>query len=316
MVCVVAASRVEARLADIFARLSSSEISDERECGIEIADRSRSDGFEGNMNRHLTDGNGKLGRLLPAGSSLSRAPWMRSSAGQVLVPFERRGRMRACWITVVTAVLLGLQVSGGQDLQLVGKLAAALSDAQDAYKKLEMGRQAAQDALQGKRVTTGGDWARVAEKYDKAAKGAREAPLPSQFQSKNIASVADLANCSTRAATLGKLKAYLDELTAARRHGAAAVAAINERLMEIPKAGEAVTYLMKVHEKLVAVPIYGEKFALDWIDLDAVQLSLNGLESDLKSQKARFSADLAKMDIAIANFNANLSQLTNLTCPK
>src|SRR5689334_23200117 len=86
-----------------------------------------------------------------------------------------------------------------QSLELAGRLASALITAKDAYDNLSILQRAAQDALAGKPISTGGDWSALADRYEQAAERVRAAPLPSEFQSSNVVSVSDFMNCSTRA---------------------------------------------------------------------------------------------------------------------
>jgi hypothetical protein len=204
---------------------------------------------------------------------------------------------------------------GGQTGSIVGKLLSAVNDAKDAYSTITRLESAAHNAIEGKKVTADGDWTKLAGKYAQAAKEAREAPVPSQFQSQNIVSVADLANCVTRPSTMQKLRAYQGELTAARQNGVKSLAILDERLAEVPKAKESLRYLISVHEKLMEVPVYGPAFGLDWVDLETrVQPALNNLADDLKKQREHYADDLSRMATAIANFQANLDQLSRLTC--
>lgn len=223
--------------------------------------------------------------------------------------------LRTCICVLVFVAFNSFTVgtSGAQSLELVGKLASALTEAKDAFENLTVLRAAAADALAGKNVSTGGDWSALADQYDRAAQLAREAPLPSQFQSRNIVSVADLANCSTRSNTIEKLRAYRDELASARGQGSASVARLDESLSEISRAQEALAYLIDVHGKLSTLPIYGQRFAFDWVDLEArVRPALNGLEGDLRRQRSRFVEDLSKLNLSISNFQANLDQMTKM----
>jgi hypothetical protein len=218
----------------------------------------------------------------------------------------------------VAAAVISLTVPGtshAQSLELGGKLLEALNEAHDAFESLTTLHQAAQDALSGRSVSAGSDWSTLADRYDHAAQTARSAPLPSDFQSKNIVSVSDFMDCSKRTDSMDKLRGYLGDLQTARDQGNVSLSNLDQRLTEIPPAQKALTYLINVHQQLVSIPVYGQKFAFDWLDLEArVSPALNSLEAELKNQRARIAADVQKLNSEITNYQANLSQLTNVGC--
>ncbi|WP_447985475.1 hypothetical protein [Nitrospira sp. Nam74] len=196
------------------------------------------------------------------------------------------------------------------------ELIKALNEAKDAHEELEKLRGAADNALHGKPISTGSDWSKLADRYDKLTEAARKSPLPSQFTSANIVSVGDFSNCATRPASIQKLNAYLQDLKDASAKGKTVVASLDATLTkDIPSTRESLVYLIKVHEDLMALPGIGSQFAFDWLDLNTrVLQSLGQLESALKGQKKRYNDNVILLDQEIGNYESNLSKLSQMTC--
>jgi hypothetical protein len=191
--------------------------------------------------------------------------------------------------------------------QVAGRLVSILNDIREANASLTTLQQAAEDALTGRTVSAGTAWATIAERYDKAARTAKEDRLPSEFTSENMPSPSDLSSC---AATLNKLRAYNVDLLSAKEQGNKTMGNMDQRLAEIPRAKEALKYLVGVHEKLASLPVRGQGFALDLLELDRVSVALNGLDGELRNLRRRYAEDLKKLDSMIERFQANLRQFS------
>jgi hypothetical protein len=202
-----------------------------------------------------------------------------------------------------------------QNLKAAGELLGAINEAHDAYESLTTLQNAAQDALAGRSVSAGSDWANLADRYDRAADAATNAPPPSEFQSSNIPSLADFMDCSTHDDSIEKMRAYLVDIQNARDQGNATLAKLDQSLAEIPPAQQALKYLIDVNQQLVAVPIYGLRFQMDWFDLETrVSRSLNGLEGALKEKRKRFAADLQKLSAKGSDLQSKVGGLASIPC--
>lgn len=212
-------------------------------------------------------------------------------------------------------IVLAAVLSTSSVLSAPGSLISALDDIKGAMDKLVILRQAADDALAGKRVTAGSDWAKLAEEFDNAARAAQKAPLPSRFTTRNSVSAEELTDCTERADVLRRLRSYRAEMQQAQSSGRASVEKINLTLARIPKAEAALRYLQQVHEKLVKVPPFGEKFAFDWVDIEAAIGSLGGtLQSALKEQTRRYDLDLNGLDRRIGIYDSNMALISRMEC--
>jgi hypothetical protein len=194
-------------------------------------------------------------------------------------------------------------------LTLAGPTLSALKEAKGSLETLINLKIAATDALAGKTPSIGGDWSKLADSYDKASADAKAAPVPSALtSSNNVVSLAELMNCSTRQSAITKLYGYQTDLRNTQVRGQDGVKQLDGQLADIVTARAALTYLISVHQQLAAVPVYGDKFALDWLDLNTrVSRSLSDLESALKNQRKRFSDDLVVLNTRIQNYQSNLA---------
>jgi hypothetical protein len=184
-----------------------------------------------------------------------------------------------------------------------------MNEANDAIDTLMKLNSAATDALAGKTPSTGGDWSKLADNYDKAAADAKAAPVPSALiPTNNIVSMAELSNCGTRQNAIAKLNGYLADLRSTQTRGQDGLLKIDGQLANVQNARTALTYLISVHEKLMTLPVVGNKFALDWLDLNTrVSRSLGDLDSAFKNQRKRFADDLAILNVKIQNYQSNLA---------
>ena len=70
-------------------------------------------------------------------------------------------------------------------------------------------------------------------------------------------------------------------------------------------------YLIDYHEKLMMVPVFGDLFTPNWIDLNTVVSdSLGELDTAYKSQKQKYSANVSLLGIKISNLQGNINLFT------
>lgn len=222
------------------------------------------------------------------------------------------------WVTLLLAIAaVPFQgVPNPVTLAMVPGLVNALKDGNDAFDDLSKVKKIAEDIDAGRTPDSGGNWGKFADKYDVAAKAAKNAPLPSAIDLSAYAiSASELSNCTTRPAALTKLQGYLQGLQSAKQSGDGAVAQLDSQLQQIPTAQQALAYIIRIHEKLMVAPVIGNKFAWDWLDLNTrVSKSLGDYQTALKDQRKRFADDLALLNTRIGNLQANLTALRQLPC--
>jgi hypothetical protein len=195
-------------------------------------------------------------------------------------------------------------------LKLSVKVYEAISKANEALEDIKNVEQVVRDIENGETPSvTENKWAKLGEKYSTVAKEVRQAPLPTDFdQKKYKVELNDLQSCATREKSLTKIKGFLQELKEAQVRGQNSIIDLDKSLFEADKSREALTYLIKVHEKLVDVPIYGSIFTWDWFELNtSVSTSLGDLTSALKFQRQKIDAELKKLSLYIPNLEGNLT---------
>jgi hypothetical protein len=192
-------------------------------------------------------------------------------------------------------------------------MATAIVESNEALDTMNRLQQAAQDALAGKPISIGTDWSKLADRYDKAARDAKSAPLPAAIPQTEPVSVEDLRKCTTRAEAIHKLTNYLTDLRASQSSGQELEKTLDKQLANIQHAKQALAYLITVHEKLMALPVVGTSFGLDWVDLNTrVSDSLAGLDDALKGNRKRTDEALSTLSIKIRNYESNLSLINTL----
>ena len=228
-----------------------------------------------------------------------------------------RGRMRALHkiLPPLSLLLLSLPTLG-QNLELAGKLIAAIKETNDALTILDSVHTAATNALAGKPVTAGSDWYKLAVKFTVAAEDTKAVLLPSEIVVSEPVTASELANCSTRENAVGKLNSYLTGLKNARLSGQNSIQSLDDELKKVAAAKEGLAYLIRVHEQLIKVPVYGDLFVNSWIDLNTtVGESLGDLNSAYTDLKKRFAENVATLAQQISNLESNISLLTPCTPP-
>jgi len=202
-------------------------------------------------------------------------------------------------------------------LALSVKVYESIEEARKALGEIEAVQAVVQDIEAGKTPSvTQNQWTGLGDDYKALAKKIREAPLPTDFdKEKYTVSLSDLKSCSTREASINKLRGFLQELKDARKRGDAGLIQLGASLSEADKARVALKYLIDVHEKLASIPVYGSIFAWDWFELNTdVSASLSDLTSALKSQQKKLQGELAKLNLYIPNLEGNLTLFDPATC--
>jgi hypothetical protein len=199
----------------------------------------------------------------------------------------------------------------GQSLQLAGKLLGAMNEANDALNTLDTLQTAASDALVGNRVSAGTGWSKLADRFNKAAADAESAPLPPDPVVTQPVSAAELADCKTRAGAVAKLTSYLNDLRSSRQATQESLRSLDHQLTRIAQGRRALEYLINVHEQLIKVPIYGDLFVLNWVDLNtSVSDSFGELESAFRAQRQKYFTNDRALGLRIGNLQSNISLFT------
>jgi hypothetical protein len=216
--------------------------------------------------------------------------------------------VRVCTTLLCAFFVFGTRCTAQEPLVMAGKIVSAMKEANDALELLGELQGAASDVLTGKTPSMDTDWSQLADKYDRAAVDALAAPSSSSLvPTNNIVSVDQLSNCGTRQNAVAKVNAYLTDLVATQEKGQVAVSTLDTQLANVKKAWTALDYLTKHYEKLMALPLIGNRFALDWFDLHTrIPQSLSNLETAFSAQREKFAADLAILDTRIKNYRSNL----------
>jgi hypothetical protein len=152
------------------------------------------------------------------------------------------------------------------------------------------------------------DWGELANKYRMAAQTIDKAPLSTEFDSKEYAvSLDEMKNCKLKQQSLEKMNGYLKELKDGQERGKESIIKLNQIVAKIKISREVLRYCIDVHQKLMQVPIFGQKFALDWLELEIdVTDALNIFEQAIQKQRKKIKAEQAKLDMYVPNFESNL----------
>ena len=200
-------------------------------------------------------------------------------------------------------------------LKMSAEAGNALKTADDAFSDLNSVLHMVQD-IENKRKpnVTESRWTELATEYQQAAATLSQAPLPTDFnREKYRFSIDELNYCDTDDQSLAKATGYLSELRGALPRGQDEVGKLDLRLNRIAAARQALTYLISVHDKLITVPIYGEIFKWDWLELNTeVSDSLNTLQAAVNAQKKKLTGEMAKISQYITNLQSNLSLLEQM----
>ena len=202
-----------------------------------------------------------------------------------------------------------------QNLELSAKLVSAIHEADDAFDTLDTLHTAALDALAGKRVSAGTNWSRLADLYSKAALDTSNVGLPSEMVISEPVAASDFASCPSRRSAVAKANSFVYQLTNARSIGQQSIVSLNAQLDKVANAKKALAYLIDVHAKLIQVPVYGDLFIMNWVDLNSsVTDALGDLGTAYQRLKDRYEKDAATLAQKIANIESNLALLT--PCPE
>ena len=177
-----------------------------------------------------------------------------------------------CVLAAIIFVSFGCQPATAQGTVVIGaKMVNGLTEANGAISTLIALRQASSDALAGHPPSSGGDFVKLADQYKKAAADVSAAPLPTTLiPTANTVSVAALTNCATRQNAITKLNNFLGDLLTTQQKGQVSLSQLDDEQTHIAKAEEALTFLTSSFQKLSQIPVFGDQFALHWLDLQGV----------------------------------------------
>ena len=164
--------------------------------------------------------------------------------------------------------------------------------------------------------TPANHWSDLTDRYRKAIKQIRAAPLPTSFDPSPYAfTPAQLSNCATRQASLQKAQGYLAELNAGKQRADAEVVKIDDEIGRVKRADTAISYLIDKHVTLSALPEFGSVFLLDFLTLETeVHPALGDLDTTLKEHRRKLNDERQRLMVAANNLRSNLALLEKLNC--
>lgn len=199
---------------------------------------------------------------------------------------------------------------GAEALKAYDLLDGATSDLLNVQKVVA-------DIESGKKPTIPSNhWDTLSERYQSAARILKNAPMPTDFdKSKYAFSPQELANCGLREQNISKARGYLAELQASDSRGHEAIGTLDSQLTQMNQAEQAIKYLIKVHDKLITIPIYAETFKWDWYTLNVdVTNSLSDLRSATEDRKKKINDQLATLPTLIRNLQSNIDLIKATRC--
>lgn len=204
-------------------------------------------------------------------------------------------------------------------LKLASEVYQAQQELNDAYETVNKVQLIVKDIEAGKTpniASYGSDWSVLANGYKNAAARLRKAPLVTDFdQSKYALSLAELQNCHLRDQNFGKLRGYNTELQQGLQRGQAELAKLQTSKDLISKTQAALRYLIDVNGKLMGVPVYGQIFQWNWVDLElGVRPALSDLSSAVNEQEKKLKNEMTKVTQQTQNLTSNIALLENSIC--
>jgi hypothetical protein len=159
-------------------------------------------------------------------------------------------------------------------------------------------------------------WSDLTDRYRKAIKQIRAAPLPTSFDpSPYKFTPAQLSNCATRQASLQKAQGYLAELNAAKQREHAEELKVYDEILRVKKVNTAISYLIDKHVALSALPEFGSIFLLDFLTLETeVHPALADVDTTLKEHRKKLIDEGQRLLVAANNLRSNLALLEKLNC--
>jgi hypothetical protein len=159
-------------------------------------------------------------------------------------------------------------------------------------------------------------WSDLTDRYRKAIKQIRAAPLPTSFDPSPYAfTPTQLSNCATRQTSLQKAQGYLAELKTAKERADAEVVKVDDEINRVKKANVAIGYLIDKHLALSAMPTFGTVFLLDFLTLETeVHPALADLDTTLKEHRKKLIDESQRLMVAANNLKSNLEVLAKLSC--
>jgi hypothetical protein len=194
--------------------------------------------------------------------------------------------MKYTFLILLFTVIFQVNLKSQNLLKLSAEVISAANDLQNSLSDLQKMKNAIKDIEEKKAPNISqNEWGELANKYRKAGQVIDKAPLPTEFDSKEFAvSLDDMKNCKLKERNLKKMDGYLIELKEGQERGRESIIKLNKIAAKIKVSKELLRYCIDVHEKLILLPIFGQKFAWDWVELEIdVTDALNVFEESIKN---------------------------------
>jgi hypothetical protein len=224
-----------------------------------------------------------------------------------------------CKYIIIVLIVLSVTNACAQDaLKIATEVYQSIDQLKSAYDDIDKVKHVVSDIEHGKAPTVKDNkWANLADKYIAATKELESAPLPTDFDKSKYEISATGLDCSGLPDLVKKAYGYLDALKQAKQRGDDAIVKLNAASVLADSASSALIYLISVHEKLMKVPIYGEIFQWDWLELNtSVSHSLGDFRSALNAQKKKINNELGNLNLYIPNLESNLKLIESIVCIK
>ena len=229
-------------------------------------------------------------------------------------------------ITLLTVCLASLPSSLGSNISSAQTASNVIADTVRAYHEfdeasgdLEKVKGVVKDIEENRKPSvTSNEWSNLAASYEEAARAFAALPLQPQLDDSRFSvSLDELRQCGARAATLERVRGYLQHLRSVSTTQAKTIAYNEQMLRRVDASKESLTYLIDVNAKLATAtyPLYNSLFAWNWFELDtSVRRSLGNLQSVLEKRKKRFDEVATALTLRISNLEGNLATLEGLQC--
>jgi len=215
-------------------------------------------------------------------------------------------------------IILNNVVSAQDPLKIASDLYKSFDQLKEAYDDASSVREIVKQIEEGKKPSVADNkWTLLADKYSNSAKSIKSAQLPTQFDQSKYKISIDQIKCDKLPELIETGTNYLQALKDAKLRGIDALSKLDAAIILGDSTVTTLQYLIKVHDKLIRVPIYNEIFQWDWFILNtSVSSSLGEFRLALNAQKRILENELHKLNVFIPNLESNLSHITNIKCIK
>jgi hypothetical protein len=211
--------------------------------------------------------------------------------------------IRFLLLAAVSGMLLPNTVTA-QDLNLVGVIVKAMQEASATIDDMDSLHTALTDFELGKNPHSSGDWSTLGDRFESSAKSIRGAPLP-DLQLDKSPLIYPKTNCSND--LIDRSQAYLQHLLQIQGHGSASLQTIDDQLGRVSRARESIKQIAELYKKASAIPEFGSRFSLDWVDLEtSVPSGLADYQSALQERRKLIAQQMDGLSARIANLQSNL----------